>query len=119
LKHCSPEEKPKAMFTLEIAGQPIAVIDAEEAEARHIVENEGFREDLQRLQTDGKPLWDGQAPLNLRPATEEEMTAFDDSDDILEGVDPGDEDDVVPEEEDGEEMEVVFLVPLDEVDDED
>ncbi|KAA2211567.1 hypothetical protein [Teichococcus oryzae] len=107
------------MFTLEIGGQPIAVIDAEEAEARHIVENEGFRADLQRLQTDGKPLWDGQAPLNLRPATEDEMAAFDDSDDILEGVDPGDEDDAAPEEDDEEEMEVVFLVPLDDGDDED
>jgi hypothetical protein len=105
------------MFTLEIGGQPIAVIDAEEAEARRIVESEAFQQDLQRLQTDGKPLWDGQAPLNLRPATEEEMTAFDDSDDFLEGVDPGDEDDAAAEEDDDEEMEVVFLVPLDDVDD--
>jgi hypothetical protein len=119
LKPCSPEEKPKAMFTLEVGGQPIAVIDAEEVEARRVVESKAFRDDLQRLQTDGKPLWDGQAALKLRPATEAEMTAFDDSDDILEGVDPGDEDDAAPEEEDGEEMEVVFLVPLDEGEDED
>jgi hypothetical protein len=105
------------MFTLEISGQPIAILDAEEAEARRIVESEAFQQDLQRLRTDGKPLWDGQSPLNLRLATEKEMTAFDDSDDFLEGVDPGDEDDAAAEADDEEEMEVVFLVPLDDVDD--
>ncbi|MCI0756346.1 hypothetical protein [Teichococcus vastitatis] len=100
------------MFTLEIGGKPVAVIDAEEGDAREIIESEAFREDLQRLRTKGTPLWDGQASLNLRPASEDEMAQFDDSDDALDESDL-DEDDAAEEEDDEDGMEVVFLVPMD------
>ncbi|MCQ4160631.1 hypothetical protein NON00_11905 [Roseomonas sp. GC11] len=95
------------MFTLEIGGRPIAVIGTEEEDAQDLVANPAFREDLLRLLSDDQPLWDGQAELRLRPATEEEIAEFDESED--------DED----EEEDEEEGAVVlFLVPIMDPDDE-
>ena len=35
------------MFTLEIDGRPIAITDAEEAQARDIFESEEFKQDLE------------------------------------------------------------------------
>ena len=63
------------MFTLEIGGQPIAVIQAstrEEAEA--ILTNDAFREDLTLLDQDGQPLWDGRADLIVREASVDEIS---------------------------------------------
>ncbi len=64
------------MFTLEIGGTPIAITDADEAEARRIFESDTFRADMQRWITEGRPVWDGQAPIALRPSTEEERAHF-------------------------------------------
>ncbi|MFC7611908.1 hypothetical protein [Teichococcus aestuarii] len=55
------------MFTLEIAGRPIAVIGADEEEARDIVESEAFQADLRRLLHDATPLWDGRPPSRCAP----------------------------------------------------
>ena len=65
------------MFTLEIGGQAVAITDADEAEARRVFEGETFRRDMQRWTTeDGRPVWDGRAPMRLRPATGDEMAHF-------------------------------------------
>lgn len=91
------------MFTLEIAGRPIAVIGADEDEARDIVESEAFQADLRRLLHDAAPLWDGQAALTLRPATEDEVADFD-----SDAEEEGDDED----EDDEDALEVMFLVPI-------
>ena len=60
------------MFTLEIGGKPIAITDAGEDDARAVFDGEAFRHDMQRWLREGRPVWDGRAPMRLRPSTEEE-----------------------------------------------
>ncbi|WP_159994160.1 hypothetical protein [Roseomonas sp. 18066] len=113
------------MFTLEIGGRPIAVIDTDEEDARELVDSAPFRGDLQRLLSEDKPLWDGTAPLTVRAATEEEIAEFEASDDEGDEEDFADAaDDEADEGEDGEEDEededaavVLFLVPITDPDD--
>ncbi len=88
------------MFTLEIGGNPIAITDADEAQARAIFESDEFKQDLTAMTSDGVPLWDGRAPLTIRPASQEETTAFEVPDQDLDD-----------EEDDG--LFVTFLVPID------
>ena len=64
------------MFTLEIAGKPIAVTDASEDDAREVLESETFKADLMQIESGGAPLWDGFATLSVRPATRAEIAAF-------------------------------------------
>ncbi len=100
------------MFTIEIGGKPVAVTDADEEEARKLLEGEEFRADLLRLETDGGPLWNGRSALTLRSSTEEEITEFEQVDD---DEDDEDEGDAVEEDDDDEDEEVatiVFLVPI-------
>jgi hypothetical protein len=92
---------PQTMYTLEIGGQPTAIMNADEEDARAILEADGFLDDLKGLTTDGKPVWDGVAPLNLRASTEEEIAEFDASEEDEE------------EDEDEDSATVLFLVPLD------
>ncbi|MCB5177596.1 hypothetical protein [Microvirga lenta] len=102
---CDFNGEGRKMFTLEIGGNPIAITDAEEAQARAIFESDEFKQDLTAMTSEGKPLWDGQAHLNVRPASQEEVAAFEAPD--LDADDDFDED----EEEDG--LFVTFLVPID------
>jgi hypothetical protein len=98
------------MFTLEIAGTPIVVTNADEEEARELLESDDFKEDLRTLTAEGRPLWDGTAPLTIRPASEDEIDAFDEAvnDESYEDEDSTDDDD--------EAVDVVFLVEIDEPD---
>ena len=111
------------MFTLEIAGRAIAITDADEAQARELFDSEGFKDDLRTLESEGRPLWDGSAPLNIRPSSEEEIDAFDD---VLEEDEEEDgpadaeqdgEDENENEDEDEDGINVLFLVPIDSTDD--
>ncbi len=100
------------MYTLVIDGVAVAMTDAEETEAREIFDSEDFKADLADFTSDGKPLWNGTTPFEVRPATEDEEDLFDDSlDEDDEEEDEGDE-----EEEGG--ASVVFLVVVDQFDDE-
>jgi hypothetical protein len=45
------------MFTLEIGGKPVAITDADEAQARAIFESDEFKQDLTVMTTEGIPLW--------------------------------------------------------------
>ncbi len=95
------------MFTLEIKGTAIAVTNADKDEASGLFESEEFKEDLKSLTTDGTALWDGRAPLTVRPASEDEIDAFDEAmnDEDYEDEDDGDDDE--------EPIDVVFLVEID------
>ena len=92
------------MFTLAIGGKPVAITDAEEVRARDIFESDEFKQDLTVLTSEGTPLWDGRTPLNVRPASQEEVAAIEASD-----FDGDDDDD----EEDSDGVFVTFLVPID------
>jgi len=96
------------MYTLVIEGVAVAMTDADEAEAREIFDSEDFKADLAEFTSEGKPLWDGETAFTIRPATEDEEDLFDDS------LDEDDEDED-EEEEDG--ASVVFLVVVDQFDD--
>ena len=64
------------MYTLEIGGKPIALIDADEQVARTLVTTENFKADMQRWTLGGTPLWDGRAELDVRQASDEETAQF-------------------------------------------
>ena len=102
------------MFTIEIAGRPVAVTDANEEEPRKLLEGEEFRADLLRLETDGGPLWNGRSALTVRAATEDEIAEFEQvDDDEDEDDEEGDEDaEEEEEDEDAEVAVIVFLVPI-------
>lgn len=91
------------MFTLTISDKPIAITNAAEEEARELLMSEDFKEDLKYLESEGAPIWDGFASLNVRPATEEEKAEF-------EGADFDNEDDESEDEEDG--PYIMFLVDV-------
>ncbi len=59
------------MFTVEIGGKPVAITDADEAQAREIFESGEFKRDLTAMTSQGTPLWDGRTPLTIRPASQE------------------------------------------------
>lgn len=95
------------MFTLEIDGRAIAVTDATpEAEARELLES--LADEMIELESEGRQIWNGESPLKVRASTEEEIEVFEEAE--------MDED----AEEDDEPV-VMFLVPIDglEEDDED
>jgi hypothetical protein len=90
------------MFTLTISDKPVAITNANEEEARELLMSDDFKEDLKVLESDGAPLWDGFASLNVRAATDEEKAEFEDAD-----FDEEDDDD---EEEEG--PYIMFLVDV-------
>ena len=107
------------MFTLEIEGTAVAVINSDEASAKDLFTCDGFKEDIRTMTSDGKPLWDGKAELKIRAANEDEIEIFEDAvaEDDGEGEfvdDPRHEDAEEGEEED--EADIVFLVDIDEGD---
>lgn len=89
------------MITLEIAGKPVAVTDADEAEARELFESEEFKEDLRTLESDDGPVWDGKAALTVRAASRDEISEFREAE--------GEEE---PDDDDEEGPLIVFLVPV-------
>ena len=65
------------MFTLEIGGRPVAVLNLPTAaDAEELLGDKEFRRDLTALQYEGRPLWDGQALMSLREATADERAEF-------------------------------------------
>ena len=100
------------MFTLTISDKPVAVTNANEEEARELFMSEDFKEDLKSLESDGAPLWDGFASLNIRPATEDEKAEFEDADfDDEEGDDDEEDEDDGPY--------IMFLVDVNDPDEAD
>ena len=80
------------MFTLIISDKPVAITNAEEEEARELLLSEDFKDDLKVLESNGAPLWDGFASLEIRAATDTEKAEFEDADFDEEGDDDEDDD---------------------------
>jgi hypothetical protein len=60
---------PHAVFVLEIAGQPILAFRAATSrQARELAKEDWLQEDLKRMTTGHRPLWDGKAPMRVRRA---------------------------------------------------
>ncbi|GEP05739.1 hypothetical protein [Methylobacterium oxalidis] len=103
------------MFTLEIDGKAVAVINGTEEVARDLFTCDGFKEDIQAMTSEGRPLWNGTSELKVRPATEDEVEIFedalaeDDSDADFES-DPRH----ATTEDDEDEADIVFLLDIDE-----
>ena len=66
------------IFTTEIAGKPTVAFAARDyTDALTFVHMDFWRSELRDLRAmDGAPLWDGQAELVVRDATEEETSAW-------------------------------------------
>ena len=92
------------MFTIEIAGKPVAVTDADEDEARKLLESEEFTADLMRLESEDGPLWNGSSALTVRAATQDEIAEFEQVED--------DDEEEEAEEDDEDAAVIVFLVPI-------
>ena len=97
------------MVTLDIAGQAVAVTNADGEQARELFLSESFKQDLTSFKSEGRPLWDGSAALSVRPASEDEIDAFNEALDEEDDEDDEDDDDL--------DIDVVFLVSIDEIDD--
>ena len=100
------------MITLEIAGKAVAVTNADGDQARELFLSESFKDDLKSFKSEGRPLWDGSADLTTRPASEDEIDAFQEVLDEEDDVEQDDED-----YDDDLDIDVVFLVSIDEIDD--
>jgi hypothetical protein len=64
------------MFTLEAGGSALAVTKGNEGEARAIFDSAEFKDKVRRMESEGRPLWNGAAPFTLRPASPAEVRAF-------------------------------------------
>lgn len=121
------------MFTLEIAGRPVAVTDAPESEAREIFASMAFRDDLKAFTSEGRAVWDGSAEFTVRPSTADETDEFEsalmDEEDLDFEEDEDDEalaaaaaeeeglDDEADDEEDEDEgPQIMFLIDIDQLD---
>jgi hypothetical protein len=93
------------MFTIEINGKGIAVVDADEDQARALAEDDDFLADLRSMTSNGEPLWNGSDALVIRIASDDEV-------EIVEATDDEDED----EEDEDEGVMIVFIPPIDEDD---
>jgi hypothetical protein len=66
----------QAMFTLEIGGRPVAMTDASEERAYELFHGQMFKAHLGQLVSQGHRLWDGTAPLVVRPSSKDEIVKF-------------------------------------------
>ncbi|MDP4026525.1 hypothetical protein Q8W71_28310 [Methylobacterium sp. NEAU 140] len=109
------------MFTLEIDGTAIAVINSDEATARDLFTCDGFKDDIRTMTSAGKPLWNGSSDLVVRAASEDESEIFEDAlaEDDGEGDFTDDPRYADADASDEEEADIVFLVDIDEGDAED
>jgi hypothetical protein len=68
------------MFTLEIGGRPVAVLNLPTAaDAGELLGDKELRNDLTALQSEGRPLRDRQAAMSLHEAIADERAKFENS----------------------------------------
>jgi hypothetical protein len=92
-----------SIWTMDIDGKPVVVIgEVDRDEAEDLVGDDSFQEDLMDLESEGEPIWNGEAPLTLREANEEERKAWQESREEARSEEDFDED----------EASVVFLIPV-------
>lgn len=108
------------MFTLEIDGTAIAVINGDEATARDLFTCDGFKEDIRTMTIDGRPIWNGTSALTVRKSTEDEIEEFEDALAADDGEGDFEPDEQHSAEGDGsddeDEADIVFLVDIDDED---
>ncbi|MFF8801402.1 MULTISPECIES: hypothetical protein [unclassified Methylobacterium] len=108
------------MFTLEIDGTAIAVINGDEATARDLFTCDGFKEDIRTMTIDGRPIWNGTSALTVRKSTEDEIEEFEDALAADDGEGDFEPDEQHAAEGDGsddeDEADIVFLVDIDDED---
>jgi hypothetical protein len=96
------------IFVLEIKGTAVLAFEADNADdARTYAESAGEEEDLTELRSKGAPLWNGRDAITVRPATDAESDLFEEA---------REEDWEHEPHADGEDF-IVYLVPLDEPED--
>jgi hypothetical protein len=102
------------LFTVEVAGRPVLVVSEASHDSAQEILASLIGPDLQEFESDGVPVWDGQAPLTVRDANPVETTRWEQGlaeaqeDSAGEEEGPGDGDDFA-----------VFLIELDEEGEED
>jgi hypothetical protein len=97
------------IYVLEIKGTAVLAFEADSLnDARAFAESFGEEEDLKELTSNGAPLWNGSDPISVRLATEAEADLFEEER----------EEDWEDEPHADAEDFMVYLVPLDELDDE-
>jgi hypothetical protein len=64
------------MFTLEVDGAPVAVTKGNAGEARAAFDSAEFKDKVRKMESDGRPLWNGSGQFTIRPATAAEIRAF-------------------------------------------
>ena len=106
------------MFTLEIDGTAVAVINGDEATARDLFTCDGFKEDIQAMTSEGRPLWNGKSDLKVRAATQDEIDEFDAAIAADQGEGDFEDDPRHPggdaqDDEEEDEADIVFLVDID------
>ena len=72
--------KPKSktiIYTVLADDTPILVLEATGAEARELLRESWFKEELSAVNVGGQPLYQASTRLRARPATEEEWVAYD------------------------------------------
>jgi hypothetical protein len=99
------------VYVAEIEGRSIVAFDAEtRCEAETLTDAEWLKEDLMVLESNGQPLWDGNAEIYIREAFEDERDKWDSSRARA----------LLEEEIDADEEWIIYLVPVSEpADDED
>ena len=84
------------VWVVEVDGQPVvAYPSSSKREARQLLKENWFKEDLLSLRSNGGALWDGTGPLTVRSATPDEIAVFKQEMAV------------------GDELILAFLVPLD------
>lgn len=65
------------IYTLDIDGKPTLSFEAANpGEGTELLKEGWFLDDLSKLTTNGRPLWDGASTLRVRPASEEEAERY-------------------------------------------
>ncbi|HEX2652021.1 MAG TPA: hypothetical protein VHN11_00020 [Xanthobacteraceae bacterium] len=85
------------IYTILADDNPVAALQATGAEARELLKEKWFHEELAALKVDGQPLYKSGTRLRARPATEEEWRVYDQE---------------CKEAADADEIEFVYLVDL-------
>jgi len=86
------------VFVLSVGERPILAFEARKTpEARELCSEPWLLEDLGALKSEGRPIWNGQDKISVRPGTADEVTLFREADGT----------------EDAEEILLVYLVALD------
>ena len=64
------------LFTVEVAGRPIVVFSKEDRQEAAEIVTALIAPDLMEFEEDGRPIWDGNEPISMRAANEDEVAEW-------------------------------------------